>query len=81
MKLIKRIDCTVRALLRAIDAAIAVVKVVVVLSAALLGFTVVAAVVAYLKREQWTKPAYRWVRDTSGRWNATPWKPTDKGAS
>jgi hypothetical protein len=53
----------------------------VVLLAALLGSTVVAALLAYLKREQWTKPAYRWARDTSGRWSATPWTPADKGTS
>ena len=42
---------------------------------------VAAALLAYLKREQWTKPAYRWARDTSGRWSATPWTPADKGTS
>jgi hypothetical protein len=75
MGLLKRIDCTVRALLRAIDVTIALVKAVVVLSAALAGLFAVGAVVAYLKREQWTKPAYRWARDASGRWSFTPWAP------
>ena len=78
MKLMKRID----RLMRAIDAAITVVKFMVALFAALLGFSVVAAgLLAYVKREQWTKPAYRWARDTSGRWSATPWTPADKIAS
>ena len=75
MRLLKRIDRAVRAMTRAIDVTIAVVKVVVVLSATLAGLSVVTAVVAYLKREQWTKPAYRWARDRSGRWNITPWTP------
>ena len=35
--------------------------------------TVVAAVTAYVKREDWTLPAYRWTRDRTGRWRATPW--------
>ncbi len=78
MKLMKRIDC----LLRAVEAAITTVKVTVVLLGALAGFVVVAAgLLAYLKREQWTKPAYRWARDQSGRWSATPWAPTDKTAN
>jgi hypothetical protein len=82
MKLVRRIDCTIRALLRAIDVTIAAVKVLVVLFAALLGFVVVAAaLLAYLKREQWTKPAYRWARDTSGRWNVTPWTPTERASN
>jgi hypothetical protein len=82
MKLVRRIDCTIRAVLRAIDVTIAVMKVLVALFAALLGFIVVAAaLLAYLKREQWTKPAYRWARGTSGRWNITPWTPTDSTAN
>jgi hypothetical protein len=73
----KRIEC----MLRAIDAAIALAKFIVVLLAALVGFAVVAAaLVAYLKREQWTKPAYRWARDTSGRWSVTPWTSADNTA-
>ena len=36
--------------------------------------TVVAAVVtAYVKREDWTLPAYRWSRSRTGRWRVTPW--------
>jgi hypothetical protein len=36
--------------------------------------TVVAAVVtAYVKREDWTLPAYRWSRNRTGRWRVTPW--------
>jgi hypothetical protein len=75
------IRCMTSLLVGAIVAVVAIVKVTVVLLAALFGFTVVAAVAAYLKREQWTKPAYRWARDTSGRWSATPWTPADKGTS
>ena len=78
----RSIQCMISLILGAIAAVVAVVKFTVVLLAALMGFVVVAAgLLAYLKREQWTKPAYRWVRNTSGRWNATPWKPTDKAAS
>jgi hypothetical protein len=76
MRFVKWID----RILRAIDAAIAVVRFILILLAALAGFVVVAAgVVAYLKREQWTKPAYRWARDRSGRWSMTPWTPADPG--
>jgi hypothetical protein len=35
--------------------------------------TVVAAVTAYVKREDWTLPAYRWSRTRTGRWRVTPW--------
>jgi hypothetical protein len=77
MKLVRRIDRTMRASMRAIEVTIAVVKFVVALFAALAGLSVVAAIAAYLKREQWTKPAYRWVRDASGRWSFTPWAPGD----
>jgi hypothetical protein len=70
MRLMKCFD----RVLGAIGAAMTVVKFLAVVLAALAGFVVVAAgMVAYLKREQWTKPAYRWVRDQSGRWGATPW--------
>jgi len=68
-------------LVGAIVALIVIVKLTVVLLATLVGFTVVAALLAYLKREQWTKPAYRWARDNSGRWSATPWTPADKPVS
>ena len=78
MKLVKCIDRMVRA----IAAAVAVVRFIVILFVELVGLAVVAAgIVAYLKREQWTKPAYRWARDTSGRWNLTPWKPADPGGA
>jgi hypothetical protein len=77
----KLIGCMVTMLLGPIVAVIAVVKFIGVLLAAFVGFVAVgAALIAYLKREQWTKPAYRWARDTSGRWNMTPWTPTDKTA-
>ena len=32
-----------------------------------------SAVTAYVKRDSWTKPAYRWARDKSGRWSMIPW--------
>ena len=34
---------------------------------------VAAAVTAYVKRDTWTLPAYRWGRDRTGRWRVTPW--------
>ncbi|MGZ4199850.1 MAG: hypothetical protein ACXVP1_06650 [Thermoleophilia bacterium] len=77
MGVMKRIE----QVLRAIDVAIALAKVVVAVMAAFVGFAVVAVTLAaYLKREQWTKPAYRWARDTSGRWNRTPWTSPDSNA-
>ena len=36
---------------------------------------VVAAIVAFLKRETWTLPAYRQARDRTGQWSVTPWSP------
>jgi hypothetical protein len=73
----KSIRCRVGALLAALVAIVAVVKFTVILLAAIMGIAVVAAgLLAYLKREQWTKPAYRWARDTSGRWSATPGRRT-----
>ena len=78
----RSIGSMVNALLEAIAAVVAVAKLTVVLLAALVGFVVVAAgLLAYLKREEWTKPACRWVRDTSGRWRLTPWTPGDTTAS
>jgi hypothetical protein len=35
--------------------------------------TAVAALTAYVKREDWTLPAYRWTRNRTGRWRVTPW--------
>jgi hypothetical protein len=78
MKLMRWFECGVKA----IGAAVAVVRFMVILLVELAALVVVAAaVVAYLKREQWTKPAYRWVRDQSGRWNVTPWAPAGPGAA
>jgi len=34
---------------------------------------VTVAVTAYVKRDTWTLPAYRWGRDRTGRWRVTPW--------
>jgi hypothetical protein len=34
---------------------------------------VAAALTAYVKRDDWTPPAYRWTRDRTGRWRVTPW--------
>jgi hypothetical protein len=80
------------ALMALVTAVIAFVVFIMVSLAALA--TAAAAVVAYLKRETWTKPAYRWardkggrvsspaygwVRDTCGRWCRTPWS-VDDGA-
>jgi hypothetical protein len=39
--------------------------------------TAVAAVTAYVKREDWTLPAYRWTRNRTGRWRVTPWSAGD----
>ncbi len=55
----------------AIAAVIALVVFVVVALAALVA--VASAAIAYFKRDSWTKPAYRWARDKSGRWSRTPW--------
>jgi hypothetical protein len=58
----------------AVAAMAAIVALVVVVMAALAAIAAAAAaLVAYLKRETWTLPAYRWARDRSGRWSATPW--------
>jgi hypothetical protein len=56
---------------------------VMVVLASLMAFAaVVAAVTAYVKRDTWTLPAYRWGRDRSGRWRVTPWaSKTDSGAA
>jgi len=52
----------------------AMVAVLVAVLAVLTGFAaLVAAATAYVKRETWTKPAYRWTRDRTGRWRFTPW--------
>ena len=77
----KSIRCMVSLLLGPILAVIALMKFIGVLLAALVGLAVVGAgLLAYLKREQWTKPAYRWVRDTSERWSRTPWPSAEPGA-
>ena len=34
---------------------------------------IAAIIVAWVKREEWTLPAYRWSRDKTGRWSMTPW--------
>ena len=75
----KSILCMANLLLKAIAVISAIVKITVVLVAALAGFvTVAAGLLAYLKREEWIKPAYRWARDTSGRWSVTPWTSADR---
>jgi len=38
---------------------------------------VAAAIVAYLKRETWTVPAYRQARDRTGQWGVTPWSASE----
>ena len=70
-----------RALLGLIAATMALVAFIIVVLAALSGLAVVVGVLAYLKREQWTKPVYRWACATSGRWNITPWTSTGKTVS
>jgi len=57
---------------------------VMVVLAALTAFAAVvaAAVTAYVKRDTWTRPAYRWGRDRTGRWRLTPWaSKADGGAA
>ena len=34
---------------------------------------IAVVIVAWVKREDWTLPAYRWTRDKTGRWSMTPW--------
>ena len=34
---------------------------------------IAAVIVAWIKREEWTLPAYRWTKDKTGRWSITPW--------
>jgi hypothetical protein len=78
------------ALLAMVTAVVAFVVFVMVALAALVA--VASAVVAYLKRDTWTLPAYRWardkggrvsspaygwVRDKCGRWCRTPWSADD----
>ena len=61
-------------------AVIAIVAFIAVIVAALAAFfAVVGGILAWFKRETWTKPAYRWARDKSGQWRYTPWNPADTG--
>lgn len=39
-----------------------------------------AAVTAYVKRDEWTLPAYRWARERTGRWRVTPWSSDGEAA-
>ena len=36
-----------------------------------------SGVTAYVKRDTWTKPAYRWARDKSGQYRYVPWNPKE----
>ena len=36
---------------------------------------------AYVKREQWTLPAYRWMKDRSGRLRVAPWTSASEPAA
>jgi phage shock protein PspC (stress-responsive transcriptional regulator) len=63
------------ALLALVTAFVAFIAFVMVALAALVA--VASAVVAYLKRDTWTLPAYRWTRDKCGRWCRTPWSADD----
>jgi hypothetical protein len=48
--------------------------------AAIVAFmVVVGAVLAWLKRETWTLPAYRQARDRTGKWSVTPWSSRESG--
>jgi hypothetical protein len=58
-------------------AAAAVAFIVFLMAALAAMVAVAAAVIAFVKRETWTKPAYRWARDKSGRWSRTPWSARD----
>jgi hypothetical protein len=40
---------------------------------------IAAIIVAWVKREEWTLPAYRWSRDKTGRWSMTPWSARSDG--
>ena len=42
---------------------------------------IAAAVTAYVKREQWTLPAYRWMKDRSGRLRDAPWTSASEPAA
>jgi hypothetical protein len=58
----------------------AMVAVIVAVLAVLTGFAaLITAATAYWKRESWTKPAYRWTRDRTGRWRFTPWSGGEDG--
>ena len=63
------------ALTALVAAVIAFIVFVMVALAALVA--VASAIVAYIKRDTWTKPAYKWTRDKSGRWKRTPWAARD----
>jgi hypothetical protein len=59
----------------ALMAALAMLLAIIAAAAAVLTVVgaVATAVVAYVKREEWTLPAFRWARDQSGQWSVTPW--------
>ena len=54
---------------------------VVLASLAAFAAVVAAAVTAYVKRDTWTRPAYRWGRDRTGDWRVTPWTSKADGGS
>jgi len=61
---------------------VAIVALVAVVFAAFAALAaVIGGILAWFKRETWTKPAYRWVRDKSGQWRYTPWSPADTNPS
>jgi len=70
----------ISALVGATVAIVAIAAFVAVVIAALAAFVaVVGGILAWVKRESWTKPAYRRARDKSGTWRFTPWHPADTG--
>jgi hypothetical protein len=76
----------IRILLLPLKALVAVLAVLFVVMAAVAAIAAIftgaaAAVVAYIKREEWTLPAFRWARDRTGRWSVTPWSSSTSEAA
>jgi len=78
MRMMMRLGGLLGGLVSMMVMAVAVIAFVVFLFVALIAMlSVVGAVVAYIKRDTWTKPAYRWARDKSGRLRYVPWNPSE----
>lgn len=69
--------------LKALVAVLAVLFAVMAAVAAIIAILTgaVATVVAYIKRDEWTLPAFRWARDRTGRWSITPWSSSTSEAA